>query len=147
MYFCTSSDYVNKRFQEYYHQLRDPTLIMPPKKHTRNEDETQKEPSHHTTRTCTVNGCHDVLISINMTIVWESRIYVAFPQIQLIEVDEFGPVASVLGYGYLEPWFQVAIVMYDSSSFDVLLADIWVIAKTEDMPWPVKGVSAIPKRD
>lgn len=86
-------------------------------------------------------------ILLNMTILGESRIDVALPQIQMIVVNEFAPVASVLGYGYLEPWFQVAIVMYDSTSFDVLLADIWVVAKTEDMPRPVKGISAIPKRD
>lgn len=133
---------------------------MPPKKHTRrtyikapillrNEDEMEKEPlasiQHRPVQLTAAMMPSTILL--NMTILGESRIDVALPQIQMIVVNEFGPVVSVLGYGYLEPWFQVAIVMYDSTSFDVLLADIWVVAKTEDMPRPVKGISAIPKRD
>lgn len=65
----------------------------------------------------------------------------------MIVINKFGPVASVLGDSYLEPWFQVAIVMNDGSTFDFLLAYVWVVAKTKDMPRPVKGICAIPKRN
>lgn len=79
------------------------------------------------------------------TIVATSWAHVALSQIYLIIIDKFSPVASKLGYAYLKPWFQVAIVVYDSCSFNFLLANIWIVAKSQDMPRSIKGKCTLPK--
>lgn len=75
-------------------------------------------------------------------ILW---IDIALSQICMIIINIFCPVASILGYAYFKPWFHVAIVMYNSCSFNFSLAHIGIIAKAQNMPTSVEGVSPFPK--
>lgn len=57
------------------------------------------------------------------------RINIALSKVLVVEIDVFHPIITVPGYGYLQPRFHVSIVMYDSSSFDLLLVDTRVVSK------------------
>lgn len=70
---------------------------------------------------------------------------IALAHILAIVIHKFGPIVSELRYRYLQPWFQVAIVMYDCCSFDILLRDIRIVTKSQYMPRFVQSISAIPK--
>lgn len=76
------------------------------------------------------------------TILW---INVALPQICMVIINISCPVVPVLGNAYLKPWFQVAIEVYDSCSFNFLLVNTRIVTKAQHVPGSIKWVSALPK--
>lgn len=91
--------------------------------------------------TCTCSRASGTYTTCNAFL----RCDVAFPQMQVIIVDIFCPIVSVFWYAYLKPWFQVSVVVYDSSSFNIPFRHIWIIAESQDMPGFIECVSVIPK--
>lgn len=62
------------------------------------------------------------------------RCDVAISQMQAIIIHIFCPILSELGYAHFKPRFQVTAVMYNSSMIDIFLMDVWIIAKSQEMP-------------
>jgi hypothetical protein len=70
---------------------------------------------------------------------------IAFSQIDMIIVDILCPVTSKLGNTYLQPWLHVPIVVHNSSTLDIFVVDVGIVAKTQDMPRSVQWESTFPE--
>lgn len=63
------------------------------------------------------------------------RSNIAIPHVGVIIIHKPTPITSELWNPYFKPWFQIPIVVNHGCSFNLLLADIWVIPKPQYMPW------------
>ena len=89
-----------------------------------------------------LEGIEQKLPTTTRPILW---IDVAFSHIHMIIINIFCPVTSVFWNAYLQPWFHVAIIVYNGCSINLLLAYTRVITKAQHMPWAFKWICVFPK--